>query len=207
MNEFFGRHAVVTLESNDHFITLRTLDTRHGHSCRMFIDSDRLYQWLDTSNEASFMDYDCGRFIVMHRRNDRVHVHQTWIDSGNADEIRGYTQNFDLCVDDLFAVLVTGSGMKKLVSLDSKHGHAEITITNCVHRRIGKLDKLHRRALSKALRDNFQWKDSHICLYADWDSDFAFVDERMSGGLCLHETRVRGKDRKFHEKLYYQVHT
>ena len=207
MNAIFGRHAIVTLDTCADCLTLRTLDAQHGRSCRMFIDGDKLYRWLDKPTGSSFMDYDCGSFIVMHRRDSIVHVHQTWVQSDSQNSIRGYTQNFDLAVDDLLAVLVAGVRIRKLAALESKPGQASITITNGAHRQIKALDKLHRRALSKAMRDSFRWKDSHVCLYADWGKDFSFVDQRLNGGLCLHETQIIGKDGKHHSKLYYQVHT
>ena len=153
------------------------------------------------------MDYDCGSFVVMHRRDDIVHVHQTWVQSDIQSRIRGYIQNFDLFVDDLLAVLVAGVRIRKLASIEDRPGQASITITNGAHRQIKALDKLHRRALSKAMRGSFRWKDSHVCLYADWGKDFSFVDQRISGGLCLHETQIIGRDGNRHSKLYYQVHT
>jgi len=207
MNTYFGRHAIVTLEPNDRFITLRTLDALHGRSCRMFVDSKRLYCWLDTPTGDSFMDDDCGSFIVMHRYGSTVHVRQTWVQVDLQNNLCGYTQNFDLPVDDLYAVLVAEITVKTLAAIESKRGYASITITNGAHRQIKALDKGQRRALSKALRDNFRWKDSHVCLYADWEKDFSFVDQRMNGGLCLHETRVIGRDGNLHTKLCYQVHT
>lgn len=207
MNTIFGRHTIVTIEACADCMTLRTLDAQHGRSCRMFIDGDALYHWLDKPTGSSFMDYDCGSFIVMHRREETVHVHQTWVQSEVLKGIRGYVQDFDLAVDDLLAVLVAGVRIRKLAELEGKRGQASITITDGAHRQIRALDKLQRRALSKALRDGFRWKGSQVCLYADWDKDFSFIDQRMNGGLCLHETRVIGRDGKFHRKLCYQVHT
>lgn len=207
MNACFGHHALVTLESNGDFITLRTLDAQHGRSHRMFMDSDRLYRWLEEDDGSSFMDYDCGSFMVMHRRNQTVHLHQTWAESDWKHDVRGYTQDFELPVDDLLAVVVAGIKTRRLAALESHRGQAVLTITNGAHRQIRKLDRTHRRAVSKALRDGFAWKDSHVCLYADWDKDFSFVDQRISGGLCLHECHVIGKDGKPHRKLHYQIHT
>ena len=207
MNLYFGRYAIVILDTCADCMTLRTLDAQHGRSCRMFIDGDRLYRWLDKLDVSSFMDYDCGSFIVIHRRDNIVHVHQTWVQSDSQNSIHGYTQNFDLAVDDLLAVLVAGVRIRKLAALESKPGQASITITNGAHRQIKALDKLHRRALSKAMRDSFRWKDSHVCLYADWGKDFSFVDQRLNGGLCLHEKQIIGRDGKRHDKLYYSIHT
>ena len=207
MNSYYGRHVIVTLENSGNCITLRTFDALHGRSCRMFVDSDALYRWLEQSNDSSFMDYDCGSFAVMHKRNDIVHIHQTWVQSDYRNDICGYTQDFELFVDDLMAVVVANVSIRKLAELGSCHGSASIVITNGAHRQVRNLDHLHRRALIKSMRDSFRWKEAHVCLYADFDKDFGFVDQRVTGGLCLHETHVIGRDGKLHRKLYYQLHT
>ena len=48
MNKTFGRHAIVTIESTGSFVTLKTYDAQHGSSMRMYIDSDKLYHWIDS---------------------------------------------------------------------------------------------------------------------------------------------------------------
>lgn len=208
MNEYFGAHAIVAIESTDSFLTLKTFDARHGNSMRMYVFSDKLYHWLDSEAQDNFLDHDCGSFMIMRRIDkEQVSVQLTWLHALSNGEVKGYKQSFTLPVDNLMAVLITGDRVRKLVSLDERSRQASITITNGAHRQIHQLDKRQRRALSKALRDSFYWKDSSLCLYADWGNDFAFVDQRMNGGLCLHESRVVGKNGRMHSKLRYQVHT
>jgi len=208
MNTYFGRHAIVTIESTGSFVTLKTYDAQHGNSTRTYIDSDKLYHWIDSEAQSALLDHDYGSFTIMRRvSKDMISVRLTWLHTIGNHDIKGYTQDFDLHADDLMAVLLTEDRVRKLVSLDDKSQQAQITITNGAHRQIKALDKRHRRALSKAMRDSFRWKGSCLCLYADWGNDFSFVEQKMSGGLCLHDTRVSGKDRKLHSKLYYQVHT
>ena len=208
MNNYYGRHAIVTIESTGSFITLKTYDAQHGNSMRMYIDSDKLYHWIDSEAQSSFLDHDCGSFTIMHRVNkNTIEVHLTWLHSIGCSNLGGYVQNFVLHTDALMAVLLTGDRVRKLVALDDQPRQANITITNGAHRQIRMLDKQQRRALSKAMRDSFKWKNSCLCLYADWGNDFAFVEQKMIGGLCLHDTRISGKDKKLHSKLIYQVHT
>lgn len=208
MNTCFGRHAIVTIESTGSFVTLKTYDAQHGNSMRMYLDSDKLYRWIDSEAQSSFLDHDCGSFTIMHRvSKERISVRLTWLYSVGGGNLSGHAQNFDLQADDLMAVLLTGDRVRKLAALEDKSRQAQITITNGAHRQIRTLGKQQRRALSKAMRDSFKWKDSHVCLYTDWDKDFSFVDQCMNGGMCLHETRVIGRDGKFHRKLHYQVHT
>ena len=208
MNSIFGRHAIVTIESTGSFVTLKTYDAQHGNSMRMYIDANKLYRWIDSEAQSAFIDHDCGSFTILRRiSKDTISVRLTWLHALGNHNVTGYTQDFNLQADDLMAVLLTEDRVRKLVSLDDKPRQAQITITNGAHRQIGALDKRHRRALSKAMRDSFKWKDSCLCLYADWGSDFSFVEQKMSGGLCLHDTRVSGKDKKLHNKLIYRVHT
>ena len=208
MNNIFGRHAIITIESTGSFITLKTYEAQHGNSTRMYIDSDKLYRWIDSEAQSALLDHDCGSFTIMRRvSKDTISVRLTWLHAIDNHDVKGYTQDFVLHTDDLMAVLLTADRVRKLVSLDGKPHQAQITITNGAHRQIRALDKHHRRALSKAMRDSFKWQNSCLCLYADWGSDFSFVEQKLSGGLCLHDTRVAGKDRKLHSKLFYQVHT
>ena len=208
MNNYFGRHAIVTIKSTGSFVTLKTYDAQHGNSMRMYIDSDKLYRWIDSEAQSAFIDHDCGSFTIMRRvSKDMISVRLTWLHTIGNHDVKGYTQDFDLHTDDLMAVLLTADRVRKLVSLDGKPHQAQITITNGAHRQIRALDKHHRRALSKAMRDSFKWQNSCLCLYADWGNDFSFVEQKLSGGLCLHDTRVAGKDKQLHSKLYYSVHT
>ena len=207
-NSIFGRHAIITIESTGSYIILKTYDALHGSSMRMYIDSSKLYHWIDSEAQNAFLDHDCGSFAIMRRiSKECISVRLTWLHSLGNHDVKGYTQDFDLPADDLMAVLLTEDRVRRLVSLEDKPCQAQITITNGAHRQIRALDKLHRWALSKAMRDSFKWKGSCLCLYADWGSDFSFVEQKLSGGLCLHDTRIAGKDRKLHSKLCYQVHT
>ena len=208
MNHYFGHHAIVTIESTGSVVTLKTYDAQHGNSTRMYIDSDKLYRWIDSEAQNAFLDHDCGSFTIMRRMSKEIiSVRLTWLHTVGNHNVKGYTQEFDLHADDLMAVLLTADRVRKLVSLDGKPHQAQITITNGAHRQIRALDKHHRRALSKAMRDSFKWQNSCLCLYADWGNDFSFVEQKLSGGLCLHDTRVAGKDKQLHSKLYYSVHT
>ena len=208
MNSIFGRHAIVTIESTGSFVTLKTYDAQHGSSMRMYIDANKLYRWTDSEAQSAFIDHDCGSFTILRRiSKEIISVRLTWLHAIGGGNVTGYMQEFDLHTDDLMAVLLTEDRVRKLVSLDGKPCRAQITITNGAHRQIRTLDKHQRRALSKAMRDSFKWKNSSLCLYADWGSDFSFVEQKLSGGLCLHNTRVPGKDKKLHSKLVYRVHT
>ena len=208
MNNIFGRHAIVTVESTGSFVTLKTYDAQHGSSMRMYIDANKLYRWIDSEAQSAFIDHNCGSFTLMRRMSKEiVSVRLTCLYAVGNHNVTGYTQDFVLHTDDLMAVLLTADRVRKLVSLDGKPHQAQITITNGAHRQIRALDKHHRRALSKAMRDSFKWQNSCLCLYADWENDFSFVEQKLSGGLCLHDTRISGKDRKLHSKLIYQVHT
>ena len=88
---------------------------------------------------------------------------------------------------------------------------ARLRFMGSAQRMIGKicLDKREKRALCKALRDNFHWRDSdYVTLSADFGRDFYFTDDcGMRGGLCRHESTVRGKDGKAYTAVKYSIHT
>ncbi len=70
------------------------------------------------------------------------------------------------------------------------------------------MNKLERRALSKALRDNWHWSHSEqVNLYADWNNSFFFDTETISGGLCKHTDMLTGKDGYPRERIRYSIHT
>ena len=190
MNAYFGHHAIVTLSSTGSFITLKTYDAQHGTSMRMYIDSSKLYHWIDIEAQNAFLDHDCGSFTIMRRiSKELVSVRLTWLHSIASGNVEGYVQDFDLNADDLMAVLLTEDRVRRLVSLDDKPKQAQITITNGAHRQIRALDKHHRRALSKAMRDSFKWKNSCLCLYAGWGNDFSF-SSRSSAVVCVCTIRA-----------------
>ena len=66
-------------------------------------------------------------------------------------------------------------------------------------------DKRKRRALSKAMRDSFQWADETVSLYSDFNDNFYFTTESgfpSDGGLVLFENTIDG-----FKGLMYQVCT
>ena len=107
MNHYFGHHAIVTIESTGSFVTLKTYDAQHGNSTRMYIDSDKLYRWIDSEAQNAFLDHDCGSFTIMRRMSKEIiSVRLTWLHAIGNHDLKGYTQDFDLHTDDGAAVAV-----------------------------------------------------------------------------------------------------
>ena len=137
MNSYFGRHAIITIESTGSFITIKTYDALHGSSMRMYLSSDRLYRWIDSEAQHAFLEHDCGSFVIMRRvSREKIFVRLTWLYSDGCCGVHGYTQDFDLRCDDLMPALITGNRIRRLVLLDSSARQAQITITNGAHRQI-----------------------------------------------------------------------
>lgn len=211
MNTIYtSTNGILSIETSSGFMMLRTYDVRHGRSSRLYISADHLASWLFDEERCtgSFMEKDCENCITVYRANHgMLRVHLTWISVNGYGDLSGYIQRFTLPENMMIEALNNGSRIKKLIDLGEQPGQASITITNGAHRQIRAMDKLYRRALSKAMRRCFMWKGAHVCLYADWGNDFAFVDETSCGGLCLHESSVTGSNGKRYPKLSYGVHT
>ena len=83
-----------------------------------------------------------------------------------------------------------------------------ITLAASANKMIHTLNQVERRALCKALRDNWYWQyPENLTLYEDWNDSFYFHTETICGGLCRHDDTVRGKDGKLHLRIRYSVHT
>ena len=66
-------------------------------------------------------------------------------------------------------------------------------------------DKRKKRALSKAMRDAFQWPGEQVVLHNDGGCNFFFTTKStfaICGGLILHEGKRNG-----YPAVYYSVHT
>ena len=54
----------------------------------------------------------------------------------------------------------------------------------------------------------FHWRDSgEVYLVADWKRDFYFTTDDMNGGLCRHESTVKGRNGKAYTAVKYAIHT
>ena len=206
MNALYRNAILVTLEPDDPFIRLTTLDRQHGKSSSFLLDADKITQLL-TFKTDSLLDNDLLSFARMYLLNpDLAILRVTWIRDSSADNtVTGYRQTLVLPTAKLLAVL----DGKTVRVLSDELPLAPVSLTDTAQRMIRGLHSAHqKRALCKALRDNFHWRtDEHITLFADWGNDFGFSTDTLYGGLCLHSSQVTGSNGRVYEKLFYSVHT
>ena len=128
-----------------------------------------------------------------------------WLNSTGADQLAGHQESFELPAELLFAAIGGNPGIR---ITNRSVIQCPITIRPSAQRMIKDLNKLERRALSKALRDNWHWSHAEpINLYADWNDSFYFDSETICGGLCRHTDTITGKDGNPHQRIKYTVHT
>ena len=109
----------------------------------------------------------------------------------------------------MFTTLIeTGVPTRYLFRPQNPQAHINAVPAAMVIRKV-RNSPITRRALNKALRDNFHWRSENVTLYRDYGTSFYFETSSgcpMNGGLILHETTVHTPV-GVKQKLYYSVHT
>ena len=106
MNTLYRNAILVTLEPDDPFIRLTTIDRQHGKSSSFLLDADKITQLL-TFKTDSLLDSDLLSFARMYLLNpDLAILRVTWIRDTSADNtVTGYRQTLVLPTKKLLAVL------------------------------------------------------------------------------------------------------
>ena len=207
----FANAVLVSMHRCGEFMMLYTVDRVHRRSQRFMVNAANLHAWLRADDGSTFYDHDLCNYLAIHRFSaDRVTVRFTWLTlhDSRGDRLHGYQQTLIMPVDRLNKALI-GFRVKILVDTDvipqcrlSFSGSAQELI-----RRICR-DPQEKRALCKTMRENFHWRAAgEVYLVADWGRDFYFTTEGLNGGLCRHESIVKGKDGKAYRCVKYQLHT
>ncbi len=149
--------------------------------------------------DAALNNFLCVWYVDANTVSFRI----TWL--SGSEQVSGHIKTLDLPVSILTSAL-NDEPWRYLVNQDVRQ--CPIVLKPSAHKMIHRLNRLERRALSKALCDNWHWnREETISLYADWNNSFFFQAETISGGLCQHTDTITGKDRKPRERIRYSVHT
>ena len=207
----FATAILVTMRLSGEFLMLWTTDKTHSRSQHFLINAARLRDWLDNPDGNSLIDCDLNNYLALHRFSpDKVTMRFTWLTlhDSHGDRLHGYQQTLIMPIDKLNKALI-GFRVKALIDSDVIR-QCPVSFSESGQKLIRKIcaDKKEKRALCKALRDNFNWRDGgEVYMVADWQRDFYFTTEGLNGGLCRHESVVRGKDGKAYTAVKYSLHT
>ena len=207
----FATAVLVSMRLSGDFLMLWTTDKVHSRSHHFLLNTQRLRDWLDHPDGNSLIDCDLNNYLALHRFSpDKVTMRFTWLTlhDSHGDRLHGYQQTVIMPVDKLKQAL-WGFRVRALIDSDAIP-QCKLTFSESGQKLIGKIcaDKKEKRALCKALRSSFHWRDcDEVYLVADWQRDFYFTTDGLNGGLCRSERIVRGKDGKAYTAVQYAIHT
>ena len=199
-------HSIlVSFVPDGDFISLTTLSRRYHRSPRFLMSLDIAKAFMD-GNSVVLYDCDLNNFLSAHYIDDETLLFRvSWLNNTGNDQLMGHQETFEIPAY-LLADAINGAPGKHLTS--KAVTQCPIILKPSAYKIIASLDQLERRALSKALRDNWHWSyPEPVTLYADWDKGFYFTTSTLCGGLCRHADTVLGTDRKPHLRIRYSVYT
>ena len=207
MDNSNANHVLIKLSADDDFIAVSTYCRNHGRRGRFLILRDRVKQIL-SSNPGTLYDSDCGNHISIHNYDNRLHITFDWLTEYSDGTLKGFRQRIEIPCDVFTTLMDTGVPTRYLYRPQNPQAHINTVPAASVIRKV-RNSPITRRALSKALRDNFYWRSDNVTLYRDYGTSFYFETSSgcpMNGGLILHETTVQTPV-GVKPKLYYSVHT
>ena len=132
-----------------------------------------------------------------------------WLSEYSNGDLHGIRQNVEIPENRLLTLMQDGTPVRYLSKPQTCNVRIDAVPSAKVIRSIQK-DKNKRRAFSRAMRDNFRWKDSsRVTLYPDGADSFYFDASGswpLCGGLILHNDIIRTPQGSL-PKLYYGIHT
>lgn len=205
----FEQDILVKMQRDDNMIALRTYSRKGGARGRFLILVDALQAWLDGDREHPFYDADCGNFLVLRLYGGFSMIQLFWLSEYSNGDLHGIRQNVEIPENQLLMLMQNGTPIRYLSKPQTCNVRIDAVPSAKVIRSIQK-DKNKRRAFSKAMRNNFRWKDSsRVTLYPDGTDSFYFDASGnwpLCGGLILHNDIIRTPHGSL-SKLYYGIHT
>ena len=205
----FGQDILVKMQRDDNMIALRTYSRKGGARGRLLIFADALQAWLDGDRERPFYDSDCGNFLILRLYGDFCKMQLFWLSEYGSGDLHGIRQDVEIPENQFLTLMQNGTPICRLCKPETGNVRFDASPSARVIRGILS-NKRKRRAFSKAMRDNFRWKDSsRVTLYPDGADSFYFDASGswpLCGGLILHNDIIRTPQGSL-PKLYYGIHT
>ena len=196
--------VLVKLDFDRGYVGVKTYDRIHGHQGRFLFKEDLLYKVLNDADDDFAFDTDCGNYAEVWRERDAIRFRFVWLRDYSSGEVQGFRQTAKVPADMIEGLLDDHIPIKYLyippeptIPIDTRRAAETIRRVSAV--------KLKRRALCKAMRDQFHWPDDRITLFDDGGDHFYFLAASgfpKNGGLILHEGTRNG-----YPCFYYSVHT
>ena len=200
----------VTLSDSDPFVSLTTYDQKHGKSQRFLLSKNTLMNQLGDDAEGSITEVDLLNVCTIAHAGNSIRFKMLWLHGNYDNDVCGYQQTFFVPVDKVIQALA-GQTVKHLSYSPVHREKADIFFTQTAHKAIAEANKLKRHAIRRFFRDNFDYgRDEKLVVQQDtWVNGFFFFStvSRYEGGIALHQTEVKGKDGKPHNKVFYGLHT
>ena len=187
------------------FLGIRTYSRENGRHGRFLLNRGLIEELLLGNRTTEVNDIDGSNYATVRLGEDSIFFQICWLCEYSNQTLMGLRQSFSLpksAIEDLLEnSIVTRSYIYQSPARSAKVNHlsAARTIRNILP------DKRVKRALSKAMRDAFQWPGDQVNLHDDGGCNFFFTTEstfQICGGLILHEGTKNG-----YPRVYYSVHT
>ena len=200
---------LVTLSHTGGYLTVCTMDREHGKSQRFLINAQTVRGWLKANNGTTLYDADLNNHIAMCRYDvNHVTIRFAWLKQTSRNNLSGYGQCFIIPVKKLMDAIV---GLRVRFLTDPEYiPQCRLSFSPSAHALIRTIcaNKQSRRALCKALRRNFHWRDAdEVRISADWGQNFYFSTVGLNGGLCRHTHEVKGSDGVVRKAVLWDIHT
>lgn len=200
-------NVLIRLTTDEIFVAISTYCRSHGRRGRFLVSRD-LMACLLQGSITTLYDADCGNHLRAHVSDGVVCIAFDWLSEYSDGTLKGFRQRVEIPAQSLTDLLRTGNPARVLYRPTDTHARVDISHAASTIRRV-RQDRLASRALSKALRDSFQWRGETVTLYRDGALDFTFTTASgcpAVGGLIRHETTI-STPVGTKPKVYYSIHT
>lgn len=196
-------NVLVKMSTDGGFVAFSTYSRQIGRKGRFLFGVGFLREIME--NDVTKYDKDCSNFVAVYRDGENVNFRFFWLSELSNGKIEGVRQTVSVPAAIIYYLIECN---ELSIRASAKHlstperGGAKINTKSAV-KTIKNIenDKRKKRALSKAMRDCFQYAGETVCLFSDGFDDFYFVCEtgwKINGGLILHKDKGGYK---------YAVHT
>ena len=198
-------NILVSICCDSFCLGIKTYSRENGRHGRFLLRRELIEELLSEKSPGEIYDSDMNSFAAVRLRDNSLLFQIYWLYEYSEQVLTGLRQSFTLSIpvvkDLLENSIVTRSYLCKPLARSAKVDHlgAASAVRNVLP------DKRKKRALSKAMRDAFQWPGEHVVLHNDGGCNFFFTTQStfaICGGLIMHEGTKNG-----YPAVYYSVHT